>query len=144
MKRHVLKYTLFEHTADVGLHVFGSDMKELFANAAEGLMSLMTEPEKIHPVEETPISLQAESSEALLRAWLAELLYLYHAERKLVSGVSFPVLTKNRLDAVVRGERLDESRHEIVGEVKAVTWHRLKIERTGKGGRLKATLVLDV
>ncbi len=128
----------------MGLNVFGSDMKELFANAAEGLMSLMTEPENIRPVEETPISLQAESSEALLRAWLAELLYLYHAERKLVSGVSFTVLSENRLEAVVRGERLDESRHETLGEVKAVTWHRLKIERTGKGGRLKATLVLDV
>ena len=144
MKRHTPKYKSFEHTADVGLHVYGSDMKELFANAAEGLMSLMTEPEKIRPVEETAISLQEESPEALLRAWLAELLYLYHAEKKLAAGVSFTTLTEKKLEATVRWEPLDMSRHEITGEVKAVTWHRLKIERDKKKGRLKATLVMDV
>ena len=139
-----MKYKLFEHTADVGLHVFGVGLQELFANAAQALMSLHTDPEKIRPVEETRISLEAESSEALLRAWMAELLYLYHAEKKLTAQVSFTILTENKLEAIVRGETLDMSRHEITGEVKAVTWHRLKIERTGKGGRLKATLVLDV
>ena len=139
-----MKYKLFEHTADVGLHVFGVGLPELFANAALALMSLHTDPEKIRPVEEPRISLEAESSEALLRAWMAELLYLYHAEKKLTAQVSFTVLTDNKLEATVRGETLDMSRHEIVGEVKAVTWHRLKIERTGEKGRLKATLVLDV
>jgi len=144
MKRHTPKYKSFEHTADVGLYVFGSDMKELFANAAEGLMSLMTEPEKIRPVEETSISLQAESPEALLRAWLAEVLYLFNGEKKLTAGVSFITLTENKLEATVRTESLDMSRHEITGEVKAVTWHRLEIERDKKKGRLKATLVMDV
>ena len=144
MKRHTPKYKSFEHTADVGLHVFGSDMKELFANAAEGLMSLMTEPQRIRPVEEISISLQAESPEALLRAWLAELLYLYHAEKKLTAGVSFTTLTEKKLEATVRAEPLDMSRHEITGEVKAVTWHRLEIEYDKKKGRLKATLVMDV
>ena len=139
-----VKYKFFEHTADVGLHVFGSGLPELFANAAQALMWLHTDPKKIRPREETRISLEAETAEALLRAWMAELLYFYHTERKLIAQVSFTTLSENKLDALVLGETLDESRHEITGEVKAVTWHRLKIESEPKKGRLKATLVLDV
>jgi len=138
-----MKYKIFEHTADVGLYAYGSDMQELFANAAEGLMSLLTDPKKIGSEQETAISLEAESSEALLRAWLAELLYIFNAEKKLTAGVDFTTLTDTKLECTIRGEPLDLSRHEIAGEVKAVTWHRLKIER-GKKGRLRATLILDV
>ncbi|MEA2063786.1 MAG: archease [Gemmatimonadota bacterium] len=136
------KYELFEHTADLGLHVYGATPGKLFANAAEALMSLLTEPEKIRSVEETVISLEAETAGELLRAWMAELLYLYNTQGILVAGVRFTSLTENRLEAVVLGERVDQSRHEITGEVKAVTWHRLGIEK--HEGNLRATLVLDV
>jgi protein archease len=138
------KYKIFGHTADVGLYAYGENMRELFANAAEGLMSLLVDTKTIRPVRETSISLEAESSEALLRGWLAELLYLYSGEKMLPAGVEFLSLGERSLEAVVRGEILDQSRHEIKTEVKAVTWHGLKIERDKKKGRLKATLVLDV
>ncbi|MBN2288821.1 MAG: archease [Candidatus Glassbacteria bacterium] len=143
MGRKRLRYKIFEHTADVGLYAYGSGLEELFANAAAGLMSLVVGTSEIAAVEETPISLEAGSAEELLRAWLAELLYFYNAEGKLFAGAEFTTLTDTRLEAVVQGETLDPARHEVACEVKAVTWHGLRVER-GKKGRLRAALVLDV
>ncbi len=138
------KYEIFDHTADMGLYIYGRDRKELFAAAAEALMAQLTNPDRIKPKMEREIILEAESAEELLRKWMAELLYLYQAESWLTSGVNFSDLTDTTLKATVLGENLDKSRHEQKLEIKAVTWHRLRIEKTGSKGNLRATVVLDI
>ncbi|MBN2569706.1 MAG: archease, partial [Deltaproteobacteria bacterium] len=37
------KYTVFDHTADLGVEIYGSDEKELFSNAAHALFDIMTD-----------------------------------------------------------------------------------------------------
>ena len=138
------RYELFEHTADTGLYIYGADAQELFGAAAEALIAQLTDPGRIEPAEERRIELKEESPEELLRSWMTELLYLYTSEGWLCAEAVFESLTQNCLVAVVRGEKADEARHEIAGEVKAVTWHRLKIERLEAEGTLKATVILDV
>lgn len=138
------KYELFEHTADIGLHIYGKDLQELFAAAAEALMAQLTDPGRIKPAEEREIELEEESPEELLRSWMTELLYLYTSEGWLCATAAFKSLTQNSLAALARGEKADEARHEITGEVKAVTWHLLKIERLEPERILRATVVLDV
>jgi len=135
---------LFEHTADIGLYIYGRDLQELFTAAAEALMAQLTDPGRIKPVEERRVELEEESPEELLRSWMTELLYLYTSELWLCAEAAFESLTQNSLVAVARGERADRACHEITGEVKAVTWHRLKIERLEPEGILRATVVLDV
>jgi len=46
------------------------------------------------------------------------------------------------VEAVLEGEAIDPARHQTAGDVKAVTMHRLKVERTPRGWQ--ATAVLDV
>jgi len=138
------KYELFDHTADIGLHIYGRNLRELFAAAAEALIAQLTDPRRIEPAEEKRIELQEDSPEELLRSWMTELLYLYTSERWLCAKADFESLTHNCLAAAVRGEKADTARHEITGEVKAVTWHRLKIKRLEPEGILQATVVLDV
>ncbi|HUU27936.1 MAG TPA: archease [archaeon] len=138
------KYSLFEHTADLGLHIYGRDIEELFAAAAEALVAQFTDPRKIKPAGERRIKLEASTSEELLRTWMAELLYLYNAGGWLTRRVRFETLNEKSLAAVVLGETADPGRHEITREVKAVTWHRLRIEKLEPGGTLRATVILDV
>lgn len=138
------KYESFEHTADLGLYIYGAGSQELFAAAAEALTAQLTDPRRIKPAEERKIELEEKSPEELLRSWMTELLYLYTSEGWLCAKAAFESLTENSLAAVIRGEKADEARHEITGEVKAVTWHRLKIERLEPEGILRATVVLDV
>ncbi|MEA1997182.1 MAG: archease [Gemmatimonadota bacterium] len=138
------KYELFEHTADLGLYIYGRDMEELFDAAAEALIAQITEPGGIRPAEKRRIEVKAVSADELLRSWMAEILYLYNAEGWLTGAVSFEHLDKSSLTGVLLGEELDPARHEVAGELKAVTWHRLKIERLEPCGLLRATVVCDV
>ena len=140
----MLKYETFEHTADLGLYIYGRDLEDLFEAASEALIAQVTDPKGIKKLEERKIELEASSPDELLRIWMSELLYLYHGEGWLTAGVSFEVLNEKALAALVRGEPADYERHEITGEVKAVTWHRLKVEKLEHSGLLRATVVLDV
>ena len=45
-----------------------------------------------------------------------------------------------RLDAVLAGERIDPERHELLADVKAVTFHDLRVERTATGWDAHVTL----
>ena len=40
-----MKYRIIDHTADLGLHVFGADPSELFATAARAMFDIMVSPE---------------------------------------------------------------------------------------------------
>jgi len=138
------KWAVFEHTADLGLYLYGHDLGELFQAAAEALTAQLTRPETVRPVLERKVVLSARNREELLRAWLAELLYLNHAEGWLTAAVKIEKLGDKELQALVSGEVYDEGRHELLAELKAVTWHGLRIVRVGRAGRLRATVIIDV
>ena len=60
------------------------------------------------------------------------------------SGVSQFDLTHDEsgLTAVCRGERLDRARHQLEHEVKAITYHELKVEQTADGWLAEA--IVDI
>jgi SHS2 domain-containing protein len=138
------RWAVFEHTADLGLYIYGDDLEELFQAAAEALTAQFTDRKTVRPTCDRRVELSAQSGEELLRSWMAELLYLFQAEGWLTAAVKFEKLGEKGLQALLTGEVYDEGRHELRAELKAVTWHGLRIERTGRAGRLRATVILDV
>ena len=46
------------------------------------------------------------------------------------------------LNSVARGERIDYNKHDIKGDVKAVTYHNLQVKKTGDGYRVRVILDL--
>jgi hypothetical protein len=71
-ERHIM-YETFGHTADVGLRIRAADLNSLFADAAPAMSSvIVTNPESIRSER---FVLEADETDALLRRWLAELLY---------------------------------------------------------------------
>jgi len=122
-------YEIFEHTADLGLRVRAERLDELFADAARGLFSVMiANLDAVRTSEEVSFSLNGENVEELLHDWLAELLYTFHARRMALAEFQANV-NASTLTATARGEPIDLKRHEIDVEVKAITWHGLKIEQ---------------
>ncbi|GER91602.1 hypothetical protein KDW_57640 [Dictyobacter vulcani] len=51
-------YEVFEHTADIGIHAYGSTLEELFIHAAEGMESLMVAPEQLRITTSRQISVE--------------------------------------------------------------------------------------
>lgn len=132
------RYEEVEHTADAAIRAFGRDLPELFANAAYGMFDLLADTEKLHPTMEREVSLEASDLEALLVDWLGELLYLREAHGEVYKEFEISTLSPTELRAVAKGGKRFVPRMDI----KAVTYHDLKIEKTKEG--YVVTIVFDV
>jgi SHS2 domain-containing protein len=140
-------YEIFEHTADFGIRVRASSLDELFVDAARGLFSSMVvNLDAVQAVEQVPVQLDADDIEGLLHGWLGELLYTFSARR--LALVKFDVRIQGEapifsgLSGTAWGEPIDLARHEIDVEVKAITWHALKVEQQADGWM--AEIIVDV
>lgn len=126
-------FRILEHPADVGIEATGATLKEAFENAALGLLSMITDIESIDPSEERYLQLKGTDIQNLLVKWLSEILYLYDGENFLVGEVEIESILPTRLEAIVRGESVDEARHPMKMDIKAVTYHQLKVQEKKDG-----------
>jgi len=123
-------YELIEHTADVGIRVKGSDLKDLFKNAALAMFDIIAEkkPEtRAQKPEKITIKQKADNIDELFINWLNELLSLSATKEKIFCNFKFKSLNKNSLEAEVSG--CDINDYKVNTEIKAATYHQLKIEQ---------------
>ena len=123
------RYEIIEHTADTGLVAYGETLAEAFANAAYGMFSIITDPDDVKEVESRHVTLSEQDTEALLFAWLNDLIYLFDVETILFSRFEIEELTEGRLEGVCFGEKYDASRHRLKTEVKSATYHMLEVDK---------------
>lgn len=131
-------FEVIDHTADIGIMAYGKTLADMMSAAAEGMTGLMTDISRVGNRLHKKIELQEADGETLLVAWLNELLYQFEVERLLFSSFDVKVQEGNRLTADCRGEKFDPARHRIKREIKAATYHNLKImkERNGYTARI--------
>ena len=142
MKYPLQKYHHIDHTADLGIKVFGDTLAELFENAAFGLFDNIANLENVNPDSEFSVEVQATDREALLVNWLSELNYLFLTRKELFKCFQVNKINDDYLTATVHGEQLDIDRHEIYTEVKAVTYHKLYVKETVQGW--EAQVIFDL
>jgi SHS2 domain-containing protein len=135
------KFETFEHTADIGLKIYAKDLKGIFTNAAAGLLSLITDLKKVSAKKNLKVSLKDEDREELLVSWLNELIFQFSAHNFLDKQFKINKISDNSISADIRGEKIDLSKHKILVEIKAATYHELEIKKT-KGG-FQARVILD-
>jgi SHS2 domain-containing protein len=135
-------YRILEHPADLGIEAFGRTLKEAFESAALGLTSIIVDPASVDPSEQRSVSLQGTDPENLLVVWLSEIIYLYDGEDFLLSRVRIHQLADGILDATLFGEKIIEGKHTLKMDVKAITYHQLKVEESPEGVLLR--IFLDI
>jgi SHS2 domain-containing protein len=135
-------YETFEHTADLGLRVRAPDLDGLFAEAARALFATVVEDlDTVEPRQRLDVKLEGDDREYLLFDWLRELLYRFDAGHLLLCRFQVKVGPAG-LEASGWGEPLDRSRHALSHEVKAITYHGLRVEQE-PGGWL-AEVIVDI
>jgi SHS2 domain-containing protein len=135
-------YETFDHTADLGLRIRAGSLEQLFAEAGRALFSVIVDNfDDVRPVEEVQVAVAGTQTDYLLFDWLNELLYRFETEQRLFCDFQVQV-TPAGLEARVRGERMDPRRHHMAHEVKAVTYHGLRVEQTDDGWC--AEVILDI
>jgi SHS2 domain-containing protein len=135
-------FEVFEHTADIGLRIRAPDRQSLFADAARSLFSLLVANlDTVRSVQAKSFTIIGHGDDYLLFDWLNELLYTFETERLLFAQFEVE-MDSSGVKAVCHGEPIDTTRHELDHEVKAITYHELKMEKTSDGWL--AEVIVDI
>lgn len=135
-------YETFEHTADLGLRVRAPDLETLFIDAARGVTSMIVANiDQVRGVRQIRLDVPGTRHDELLFDWLTEILYAFESEHLLLSQFSVR-LDESGLSATAEGEPADETRHQLEHEVKAITYHGLRVEQTPDGWL--AEVIVDI
>jgi len=144
--RQMGKYKQIDHTADIAVSVKGRDPEDLFRTAARAWREAVLPDSTDAGSERKNLSLTADSLDELLVDFLNELNYLLFAGYWISAGFDRIKIVKDNetyhLGAVLIGDPLDEKQHHIQVEIKAVTYHQMRIEQ--KGNLLKTMVVFDI
>ncbi len=135
-------FEIIEHPADVGFIAYGATREELFANAAQAMMTLACDPQHITERASRAVEATGADLESLLYGWLAEILAIADGEQLFFCRAEVHALEPNAVRGAVFGEKFDKQRHAAGTYIKAVTYHQLKVEQTATGWR--AQVYLDV
>jgi SHS2 domain-containing protein len=122
-----MRYEQLEHTADAFIKAHGSTLEECFENAAYAMFDQIVDVKKVEAKEGVKVKAMGEDLDELLVNFLSELLYIFDTKKLALS--EFTVLMDgNRLTCDAKGEHLDLRKHSPKTEIKAVTYHMLKID----------------
>ncbi|HNR65176.1 MAG TPA: archease [Atribacterota bacterium] len=147
MKNKFKDFELVEHTADIGLKIYGKDEKDLFINAARGMFFLITgsrislAPESIRKYY--ALESEAPGREDLLVTWLNDLLYIHFTDLVIFDDYIIDYISEEVIKSKVRAVEIKDSPYQIVKEIKAVTYHNLQVCQN-KNGIWEANIVFDI
>lgn len=128
-----MSYEIIEHTADVGIHAEGKDLEEAFQETALGMFSIITDLDKVDDVGEFEIDLESDAWDNLLVEFLSELIFLFEVEDVVFSDfdVKLEENDKKKISCRAKGEKIDHDKHDFDTEIKAVSYHELKVNTDG-------------
>lgn len=143
MNRMAQGWDFFEHTADIGVRVYGATLPELFTNAARAMYEALGELQKSEVRTQKSVEIESASLEDLLHDWLAELLYEVEVNHVLYDEIEITEAKPGRLSASLNGGKIDFEQSQTNEEIKAVTYHQLGVEQVADGS-WRATVIFDV
>lgn len=140
---HTFKF--IEHTGDIATDLTASSIEELFICALETWKCAIYDGEELKPDETKKIELNADSFEELLVDFLSEINYLLLTKKCFCISVLSLSIKQNKefqLQAELNGVNISDKTIELNEEIKAVTYHQLKIEKNKDGFRTR--IVFDI
>jgi len=137
MKRH---YRYLDHTADLGVEVWGENLVALFTNIGKAIFETQIHG-RIKATRRKTIVIHSESLQELFIDWCRELLYNFsvnsfipHQYKISISNIS--------LKAHLKGDKFDPKRHRVKMEIKNPTYHDFTL--LAQEGEFHARIIFDV
>jgi SHS2 domain-containing protein len=136
------EYEVIDHTADLGIRVFGNNLQELFENAGVAFFDLVTDTQSIEPKEERVIDVEGNGLAELMNQWLNELLFLLDTQGFLFREFDAEVINSHNLRVKAKGEVFREETHERRTEIKGITYHQLDVRK--QDNKWVAQVIFDI
>ncbi len=141
-----VKFREIEHTADVGIIAYGETLETLFENAAYGMLYISYGNLSIDSNLSLKIELEEPDEYTLLVTWLSEINYLTIGNDFMIHKISHINITHSekiwKLEAVIKGTQAANFLDFFNTEIKAVTYHQLKIKETKNG--FECQVIFDI
>ena len=135
-------YRVFDHTADLGIDVFGETQADLFSHAALALFDLMVNAAGMQTTQCREMIIEGADRTDLFVNFLREILYLFNGEGLVLTACRMVQIDEGRLTAEIRCGRYDAWKHRVKTEIKAVTYHQAAVVKTAEGWQ--GRVVFDV
>ncbi len=135
-------FSFLDHTADLGILVRGRNLEKLFENAAQAMMKIMVKGKASQTPKRRVLEVYGQDLPDLMVRWLGEILYIFEGEEEIVTHTSIGAISPSRLEAELKTVSFDPARHEVLCEIKAVTYHQIEV--TQKGDHWESRIVFDV
>ncbi len=139
------QYEYFDTTADIGIIAYSDNINVAFSNAALATMNILTDIEKIKQEYTKEVHIQSEDLCALLYDWITELIILIDSEQFVGSKYNITINSTYKgykLDASIKGDSYNINKYNYKEEVKAITYHKMNIEKNDNIYELK--FILDL
>ncbi len=122
------RYEVLNHTADLMIKGYGSTLEECYANLAYGMFDQTVDLRDVTPTETREVDVTGFDDEDALYSFLSELLFIEAYENIILKEFEVKI-DGLHITCTARGELLDRSKMRIRGEIKAVTFHMMDIDR---------------
>ena len=142
------KFRSAPHTADVAIRLTAATREGLFRALLRALGRLYVGRRVLEPLESAPLQIDGPTLEDLLVRFANEIIYLVDARAMLPLALHDAALTTGSggfsLTADLPLGSLAKDGAGVDVELKAATYHRIKIVERRGGGALSATMVIDI
>jgi len=130
--------------ADVAFEASGRVAAEMFQSAGLAVTRTMVKDlTTVKQKESRKIQIEDEKIDMLLFKFLQEIVFYKDSEGLLFSKYMIKISPDmKRLDCTAYGEKINPKLHELIVDVKAVTFHRFEVEHTREGWR--CFVILDI
>ena len=133
---------IFEHTADAGIRAESPTLSEAFNEVSLAFTEIVTGGSLPNKKTNFKIEIKATTLDSLLVNYISHLIYLFDTENFLVSSADITVKTRScTISGTLEGDFYDESKHGYGVEIKAVSYHMLKIS---EGPPSEIVVILDL
>jgi SHS2 domain-containing protein len=133
-----MAYEFLEHTADLKFRATGKTLEAALSESAKAMFEAMAGKSKIEERQERRFTVVVREPETLVHDFLGKLIFISSTEHMLFGR--FDLVLKEaigyKLEVSAWGEPYDKKRHRLVKEVKAVTYHDMKVYEDDEKGWL--------
>lgn len=126
-----LSYKFLDHATDAFVEVTAKDLHEAFLTVAKVVINITIDQDRVKPREQREIVAKGKDLRYLLFSWLEEITFTLITEGFAISKVDLDIKENGEytINAKAFGEPLDLDKHNYKVEIKAPTFHEMKIEK---------------
>lgn len=139
-------FRYIDHMTDAVIEAYGDTLDQAFENAARGLNDTMIDLSTVVPNQKIKLNADGQDLENLLFDWLDKVMLVLVSDNIVMSDFKVAVRKADdgtfSLSANCRGEKINLDKHRYKVEIKAVTYHEMKIDCTK--GKVVVRFLLDL